>query len=287
MQKYNECEESQAFLQCFLKSTHKGVWKDLSASMNFTLRWAHRWLEAGFSSQQNHLSAFPSCLKAAWSTAALRAKPSNSHGLLPIRSPSARWLSNSYLILWSPTKFNEQLKVRYGAESPSLAESTWGRSTWRGFRMSPKLAQSGSRIKTPVLLYRQLSSFKADQLCPATSPHYAASPWCDQCQLCRKPQGVNILPSAPNPFRKKTHHLHWFGEFAWRGGVVQQIIGRQQISSARGNPASLYTTSFLVTKPWVSGQRESINNINRAGKQQLYLRRSHKLQTAEINLNSY
>lgn len=124
-------------------------------------------------------------------------------------------------------------------------------------------------------------------LCPATSPHYAASPWCHQCQLCRKPQGVNILPSAPNPFQKENPSLTlvWGICLAW--GVVQQIIGRQQISSARGNPASLYTTSFLVTKPWVSGQRESINNINRAGKQQLYLRRSHKLQTAEINLNSY
>lgn len=152
--------------------------------------------------------------------------------------------------------------------------------------MSPKLAQSGSRIKTPVLLYRQLSSFKADQLCPATSPHYAASPQCHQCQLCRKPQGVNILPSAPNPFQKENPSLTLVLGICLAWGVVQQIIGTQQISSARGNPASLYTTSFLVTKPWVSGQRESINNINRAGKQQLYLRRSHKLQTAEINLNS-
>lgn len=26
-----------------------------------------------------------------------------------------------------------------------------------------------------------------------------------------------LLP--PTPFRKKTHHLHWFWEFAWRGGL--------------------------------------------------------------------
>lgn len=175
-------------------------------------------------------------------------------------------------------------------------------SNWRlDMGLSHRLLQNlpGAGLPGGVSEWVQ-SLFRA--VAGSTPPAFLFQSWsalpCHITSLCCK----SLMPSVPTlqetprrqyssfcpqPFQKENPSLTlvWGICLAW--GVVQQIIGRQQISSARGNPASLYTTSFLVTKPWVSGQRESINNINRAGKQQLYLRRSHKLQTAEINLNSY